>query len=149
MEIDLVILKTLMPGVPSAKAYQLVFADEAVYFIFLSRDWGGFGGAGSVLGRSIVAAAGAVSHNKIAQELQEIENKNLDEFVEKDSKNSIKLSYQDIKQFSHKKKSMWSGDAFVQFKLRNGGKYKFTFMEEQPRESIIEILKEKCPDIIN
>ncbi|MCK5268543.1 MAG: hypothetical protein KAR07_10255, partial [Spirochaetes bacterium] len=61
----------------------------------------------------------------------------------------IKLSYQDIKQFSHKKKSMWSGDAFVQFKLRNGGKYKFTFMEEQPRESIIEILKEKCPDIIN
>ena len=133
---------------PAPKRISWFFTAEAAYFIYLSRDWGGFGGTGSVLGRSIVAAAGAASHNKIAEELAAIEGKNLDELAAKDPKNSIKLAYSDIKQFTHKKKSMWSGDAFVQFKLQQGGRYKFTFKEEEPREGIIGILKSKRPDLI-
>jgi hypothetical protein len=143
MEVKLVIQKSLMPGIPSAKAYQLVFTDEHVYFLFLSRDWGGFGGVG---GNVLVAVAGAVSHNTIAEKLKEIQDQNLDELISK-NKNSAKASYAEIKEFSHKKKNLWSGNAYVQFKLPSGG-FKFCFEDEESREAIVAIIAAKRSDLV-
>ncbi|MFA6521136.1 MAG: hypothetical protein WCT53_02000 [Candidatus Gracilibacteria bacterium] len=144
----LVVQKTLMPGIPSAKAYQLIFSDEAAYLIFLGRDWGGYGGSNaSVLGKMVVAAAGAVSHNKIAEKLEEIKDEEVEKLVSDDPKNSVKIPYGELKEFKNKAKNWWSGDAFVLFKT-SGGKYKFTFTEEEPRESIVELIKQKRPDLI-
>lgn len=148
MGVKLVIQKTLMPGVPSAKAYQLIFTDDNAYFLFLSRDWGGFGGpAGNVLGKMATAAAGAVSHNIIADKLKEIEGQDLDALAAKE-KGSAKIAYGDITSFKHKKKSIWGGDAHVVFNTRTSGKFKFTFKDEESREAIVAIVGEKRPDLL-
>ena len=144
----LVVQKTLRPGVPSAKAYQLIFSDEAIYVIFLGRDWGGYGGSNvSVLGKMVVAAAGGVSFNKIAEKLQEIKDEEVEKLISDDSKNSGKILYGDLKEFQSKKKGFLSGDAYVVLKT-DKDKYKFTFTEEGPREAIEALIKQKRADLI-
>lgn len=162
MDVKLLVEKTLMPGIPSAKAYQLAFTDDAVYFLFLGRDWGGFrragagaaaaggflqGAATAALSAAVQSTAGAISHNKIAQKLADIKDANLGKIVANDPKCSFKTRYADIKQFKHRKKSWWSGEAFVWFKT-DAGKFKFCLTDEAQREKIAEIICKKRPDLV-
>jgi hypothetical protein len=147
MKVKLLIQKTLVPGIPSAKAYQLVFTDENIYILFLSRDWGGFHNSGNLLGKVVLSVTGAISDNKIAEKLQEIENQNLDELIAKD-KNSLKLKYEDIDSIKSKKKSFISGEAFVTIKSKDSGSFKFVLDYEEWREAILKIIQEKRPELI-
>lgn len=164
MPIEFLVESALRPGVPSAKAYQLAFADDAAYFIFLARDWGGFRQAGGAaahvpgnLGATAVKASldaavnstlGNMSRNKIADKLSEIKGQDFDALVAADPKNSVKISYADIVKFKHKAKSWLSGNAYVLFKLSNGKKYKFCFWDEAPREGVVKVIKEKRGDLV-
>jgi hypothetical protein len=148
MEVKLLIQKTLVPGVPSAKAYQLVFTDENIYVLFLSRDWGGFRHGGpNVISTLAQSVAGAISHNVIAEKMQEIQNQNLDELVAKD-KNSRKWKYENINLIKHKKKSFLSGPAYVTIKTNTKDSFKFVFDDDESYAAIIQLIQEKRPELL-
>lgn len=151
MKLELVIERVLLPGIP-LRAYQLVFGETECYFLHLSSDWVGFGAKASTDGiegaaaKTILSALGAKSEAAIAQKMKELESQNFDGYLEKDSR-SVKLSYTDIVSVKHRKKSLWSGEAFFQFKTKKGN-YKFRLYSEEEREAIAELIKRKRSDLL-
>ncbi len=150
MKLELVIERVLLPGIP-LRAFQLVFGETACYFFHLSSDWVGFGakvsshGIEGVATKMVLSALRAKSETAIAQKMKELESQNFDEYLQKDQR-SVKLSYSDILSVRHKKKSLWSGEAFFEFKTKKGN-YKFRLYSEEEREAIAELIKRKRSDL--